>query len=245
VGCGKAKRWPNWSKLSDHGDKPPVATHEAQAYKDPGTAEEQSRRQFLANATIAIGGVIGLVLTVPLVGSLIPESLLESSSSGIGGAWSDLGKDGIRKVDSKPGTPISLTVTLDNKDGYFPPASQEESVWAVRMSDEQAKKFKTERPDLFGNSSQELKYPAVVMNYVVFSPICTHLGCRYEWNADATRFICPCHGSQFDGTYGTKLAGPAPRGLDPLPFREKSGQAQVTWIQYKSGTPDRVIVAYS
>lgn len=41
-----------------------------------------------------------------------------------------------------------------------------------------------------------------------------------------------------------KLAGPAPRGLDPLPFREKDGQAEVTWIQYKSGQADRVIVAY-
>lgn len=43
--------------------------------------------------------------------------------------------------------------------------------------------------------------------------VCTHLGCLYNWNDQENKFICPCHGSQFqpDGTY---LAGPAPRSLD-------------------------------
>lgn len=43
--------------------------------------------------------------------------------------------------------------------------------------------------------------------------VCTHLGCLYNWNEQEFRFICPCHGSQFqsDGKY---LAGPAPRDLD-------------------------------
>ena len=34
-------------------------------------------------------------------------------------------------------------------------------------------------------------------------------------------------------------------GLDPLPFRDTNGKAEITWIQYKSGTPDRIIVSYS
>jgi len=43
--------------------------------------------------------------------------------------------------------------------------------------------------------------------------VCTHLGCLYNWSDQENRFICPCHGSQFqrDGTY---IAGPAPRSLD-------------------------------
>lgn len=43
--------------------------------------------------------------------------------------------------------------------------------------------------------------------------VCTHLGCLYGWNDQETKFICPCHGSQFakDGTF---LDGPAPRSLD-------------------------------
>lgn len=46
-----------------------------------------------------------------------------------------------------------------------------------------------------------------------FSPLCTHLGCAYEWAAQQRRFSCPCHGSTFDLT-GNVISGPAPRPLD-------------------------------
>ena len=43
--------------------------------------------------------------------------------------------------------------------------------------------------------------------------VCTHLGCLYGWSDQEGKFICPCHGSQFqlDGTF---IQGPAPRSLD-------------------------------
>ncbi len=43
--------------------------------------------------------------------------------------------------------------------------------------------------------------------------VCTHLGCLYSWSDQETKFLCPCHGSQFtdDGKY---IQGPAPRDLD-------------------------------
>ncbi|MDQ7028919.1 MAG: Rieske 2Fe-2S domain-containing protein [Ardenticatenia bacterium] len=43
--------------------------------------------------------------------------------------------------------------------------------------------------------------------------VCTHLGCLFNWQPSEHRFICPCHGSQFelDGTY---ITGPAPRSAD-------------------------------
>ena len=43
--------------------------------------------------------------------------------------------------------------------------------------------------------------------------VCTHLGCLYNWSSQEGKFICPCHGSQYqpDGTY---IQGPAPRSLD-------------------------------
>jgi hypothetical protein len=42
------------------------------AYDMPQTEEEVTRRTFMANATLAIGGVVGLTLAVPIVGSLLP-----------------------------------------------------------------------------------------------------------------------------------------------------------------------------
>ena len=43
--------------------------------------------------------------------------------------------------------------------------------------------------------------------------VCTHLGCLYNWRDLEDKFVCPCHGSQFelDGDY---IQGPAPRSLD-------------------------------
>ena len=48
--------------------------------------------------------------------------------------------------------------------------------------------------------------------------VCTHLGCIYSWKDDQVRFICPCHGSQFqkDGEF---ILGPAPRSLDQFVIR--------------------------
>jgi cytochrome b6-f complex iron-sulfur subunit len=48
--------------------------------------------------------------------------------------------------------------------------------------------------------------------------VCTHLGCLYNWSEQEVRFLCPCHGSQFEKN-GTYLAGPAPRSLDKFVVR--------------------------
>ena len=218
-----------------------MATHEA--YTDPGPPEEQSRRQFLANATLAVGGIISLVLAVPLAASLIPESLLNPKKAA-GGVWADIPVDEFKSLTAKAGTPVKITFSFKYADGYFPPADDTQFLWGVKLTPAQEANFKAKRPDLYANPAGAIAYDAIVASYVMFSSICPHLGCRYAWDTDANRFICPCHGSQF-GVQGDKLAGPAPRGLDPLPLRQKSGAAQVTWIQYKSGEPDRVIVAYS
>jgi len=42
--------------------------------------------------------------------------------------------------------------------------------------------------------------------------VCTHLGCVVPWNASENKFICPCHGSQYD-TNGKVVRGPAPLSL--------------------------------
>ena len=42
--------------------------------------------------------------------------------------------------------------------------------------------------------------------------VCTHLGCVVPWNASENKFMCPCHGSQYDAT-GKKVRGPAPLSL--------------------------------
>ena len=42
--------------------------------------------------------------------------------------------------------------------------------------------------------------------------ICTHLGCVVPWNANENKFMCPCHGSQYNAQ-GKVVRGPAPLSL--------------------------------
>lgn len=42
--------------------------------------------------------------------------------------------------------------------------------------------------------------------------VCTHFGCTVDWNPTEQAFLCPCHGSRFDGM-GQVLDGPANRAL--------------------------------
>ncbi|NEQ25740.1 MAG: cytochrome b6-f complex iron-sulfur subunit [Microcoleus sp. SIO2G3] len=42
--------------------------------------------------------------------------------------------------------------------------------------------------------------------------VCTHLGCVVPWNAAENKFMCPCHGSQYNSE-GKVVRGPAPLSL--------------------------------
>jgi menaquinol-cytochrome c reductase iron-sulfur subunit len=203
----------------------------AEAYKDPGTPEEQSRRTFMVNAVIGLGGVISLGLAIPLITSLIPAANETNSQ------WSPLSADQWSALQKATDKPIKITFNLHEVDGYLPPADEEQFVWAVKSTDAE---FKAKRPELFEGST-EVPYPVVYMGFTIFSPICPHLGCRYSWVDAQNIFICPCHGSEFTNI-GTHIAGPAPRGLDPLPLRAVNGKAELTWIEYKQNTPDHIVL---
>jgi len=205
------------------------------AYDEPGTAEKITRRSFMANATLTVGGIIGLGLAIPIIGSLIPQG------GGGTGVWSPLTADEITQLQSAAAKPVKLTFTLKSKDSYLPEQDNQEYVWGIKVAD--AAKFESARTDLTG-SGKISGYDVVNMNFVIFSPICPHLGCRFIWDDSGNKFACPCHGSQFN-LDGEHLAGPAPRGLDPLPFQEKSGAAAIQWIRYKASVPDRIVISYT
>ncbi len=48
-------------------------------------------------------------------------------------------------------------------------------------------------------------------NYGI-NAVCTHLGCVVPWNANENKFMCPCHGSQYNNE-GKVVRGPAPLSL--------------------------------
>ena len=75
----------------------------------------------------------------------------------------------------------------------------------------------------------------------VFSPMCTHLNCRYNWSPSEGEFICPCHASVFNQK-GEVVAGPAPRGLDTLAHKIEGGELYVEWKVFKPGISQSVEV---
>jgi cytochrome b6-f complex iron-sulfur subunit len=50
------------------------------------------------------------------------------------------------------------------------------------------------------------------------SAVCTHLGCLTNWHRPENRFLCPCHGGQYD-TQGNVVTGPPPAPLNRLPLK--------------------------
>lgn len=61
---------------------------------------------------------------------------------------------------------------------------------------------------------------------VALYKVCPHLGCLYGWSDQEFKFICPCHGSQYEQN-GDYILGPAPRSLDRFSIQivdEKTGE---------------------
>jgi menaquinol-cytochrome c reductase iron-sulfur subunit len=109
--------------------------------------------------------------------------------------------------------PADLTFADKTQDAYIQ-ETKLRSVWAVKQS---------------------------ASDVTVFSPICTHLGCRYNWEPQSNHFVCPCHGSVF-AKDGKVLAGPAPRPLDTLPTKIENNDLYVEWERFKVGIPQKEVV---
>ena len=59
-------------------------------------------------------------------------------------------------------------------------------------------------------------------NFVVFSRVCSHLGCLVRWDEGEDQFFCPCHGGVFD-SMGNVVAGPPPEPIEKLPVKVEDG----------------------
>lgn len=219
-----------------------MSTHEA--YDDPGTPEEMSRRTFMVGASVVLGSVVGLVVAIPAITTLVPTKEVVFGSTEPS-QW-PLDATEFAQLQASTDKPIKIHFTHHVVDGYLE-GDPQEYVWGRKLTAAGIARLQTSRPEFPGltvDVNGVTPYPVVTMGFVMFSPICPHLGCRFNWDDTQNKFMCPCHGSVYS-IDGAHLAGPAPRGLDPLPFEEKSGQAEITWIRYKQGEPDRIVVSFS
>lgn len=67
-------------------------------------------------------------------------------------------------------------------------------------------------------------------SFTAFAVYCTHLGCPVLWLQQPRLFLCPCHGSVFNGD-GTVAGGPAPRALFTYPVRVRNGRVEIQAVK--------------
>jgi cytochrome b6-f complex iron-sulfur subunit len=84
-----------------------------------------------------------------------------------------------------------------------------------------------------GQNFQFGSIPAILTHtregeFHAFSAVCSHLGCTVQFNPDAERITCACHGGQYDPTTGKNLAGPPPKPLTSLKAEVKDGKVVVS-----------------
>jgi thiosulfate dehydrogenase [quinone] large subunit len=65
--------------------------------------------------------------------------------------------------------------------------------------------------------------PALVVQvkqgvFRAFSAVCPHAGCQVQFDQQSDLFVCPCHGSIFNGSTGAVQQGPASTGLSSIPI---------------------------
>jgi Rieske Fe-S protein len=101
------------------------------------------------------------------------------------------------------------------------------------------KKIVTERITGWALSSEEHQVFVLPRQNQVLSAVCPHEGCEVAWDKQTKRFSCPCHESYF-GPDGSRLSGPARRGLDQLPSRVQDGKLQVKYQSFENNASEQI-----
>ncbi|MGZ5383751.1 MAG: QcrA and Rieske domain-containing protein [Acidimicrobiia bacterium] len=100
------------------------------------------------------------------------------------------------------------------------------SASSVETGTQTLMKATVERRSGYLTESQEISVFVSTENgtdFVAFSNVCTHLGCRVRWVEDRHEFFCPCHNGVFAAD-GTVQSGPPPRPLDRFETKVEDGQ---------------------
>ncbi len=187
------------------GSKPEERAATAQALKQGIADSGLPRRKLLRNSLLLGAGSLAL-LPLPFVGFLgkfqHKERILATT------AW----REGARLIRQN-GTPVKLgdlliggveSVYPDVEGGTF---TADSPALLIRM-----------RPDELELEGQKQQW--AYQGHVVYSSICTHLGCPVKlYETQTHNLLCPCHQSVFDASHGAKVIfGPAARPLPQLPI---------------------------
>jgi quinol---cytochrome c reductase iron-sulfur subunit, bacillus type len=188
---------------------PPIPAHRGEAaMPEPGEGEliRFPRSKFLEFSTLGLGGVIGGIVTVPVLGFTILPPFIKQGHPEI-----DIGA-----LDDFPENKFVITTFLLNpKDGEV----------SRRTAYIRNNGLLNGVPSFtaLSNRCAHLGCPVQVNGLPLDDQKKTEKGVDLIPTAAAAGFGCPCHGGQYDSE-GNRTAGPPVRALDRYEFRIKNGR---------------------
>ena len=171
--------------------------------------KERNRRSFMKNATIAIGGAMGVIAGVPLLRYVlhpVRRKIVTPPDSAI---------DVIAEADLVPGAaPVRLPIVANGVRDAWNNLNNVAigACWVEKKTD--------------GSIS-------------AFTSVCPHLGCSVSYSAESDDYQCPCHNSAFHRSGEKKGQGPSKRGLDPLEVKVEKGRVKVVYQRFRNDVSER------
>ena len=128
----------------------------AEAYKDEGTPGEQTRRTFMVQATMALGGLIGLGIAIPVGNIAHPES-----SDALGSNWSPLSADELTQ-SYKKSTDKPIKVSFAVKDERRLSSRGVERTSSSGPLKPTKPALKAKRPELYSRAQPNFRIPSSI-----------------------------------------------------------------------------------
>ena len=174
-------------------------------------AAELERRVFLQKASAA--GVIGIA-------GLVTGGVLAAIGRIVGGSQPSIGSG---PIGGGGGTPSQSTTSSSEPQG----ASTTTTSSPVASSTPKGVRIGPASDVPVGGAASftdpKQGVPALVVQvkqgvFRAFSAVCPHAGCQVQFDQQNDLFVCPCHGSIFNGSTGAVQQGPAATGLSSIPI---------------------------
>jgi thiosulfate dehydrogenase [quinone] large subunit len=224
--CGQFDRG---SCQARHGE--PCAPAPCPFLAEPPATRRIDQRELDRRTVLAKGGVAAGVGAVVLLGGGVAAGLGRLAGGGAASS-KDLTTPTLGGPAAGPGSPGSSTTTAPST-----PASTTTSAPAQASQPAGTKIGPASGVPVGGAASFQDPSsgdPALVVqpvsgSFAAFDAVCPHAGCTVQYSSTQRLFICPCHGSEFNGRTGAVEVGPAQRGLTELQIAEGSdGDLYVT-----------------
>jgi Rieske Fe-S protein len=120
-----------------------------------------------------------------------------------------------------PSITLVAPISVRDKEIAFFPLIPEDDIPRVGVK-------KTEL--VFSSNGKERKTRVFIVSStegpMVFSAVCSHLGCLVNYQKEKREFVCPCHGGRYDLS-GKNIAGPPPAPLTRFPIIIQDGTLMV------------------